>query len=371
MDMRIEKVRNKTDIKRFINLSDRLYEGDEKYTPYMKGDLAKTLSRLILKEKSYSALIAYDTEGKASGRVLFTVDKNKQLDTEKCGFFSLYECADDPDLAQALLTKMKEQLEEMGAEYISGTFSPFDPDNRRGIMVKGFDEAPLIFTSYNHPYYSGQLEEFGMEKNVDTYQYKVTFEDKVFDRLRRLSERTAERSGVRIDTVDFSNVERDIKDYCIVMKTATTEINYQQAPSEEEITKIFKEWKSFLDPELILIARRKSDDAPVGIAMALPDYFELFRRMKGRLDPRGIFVLLTGKKKIKSARAMLQYVIPEYQNQGVIGMLAYDMFSSARRRGFSHLEAGTILENNAASISTMNFLRAELTRIYRIYSMKL
>lgn len=363
--MKIVKVDKKL-IKTFVNFPDRLYKGDDKYVPYMKGDLTKTLKKLLLKDKTYVALLV--VEGKtALARILFTVDKNKQLHTDKCGFFSMFECVNDQQVCNALLDETVRLLKEMGAEYISGTYYPYDQDNRRGILVEGFDEAPLIFTSYNKQYYSALLTNYGLTKQTDALQYKFDLQTASYDRVKRLSDYSTRKFNFRVDTVDWKHIDRDIDDVHTIMQAATTDIIYQEAPSIDALKAIVKGWKTYLNSDYILIARNNETNEPIGVTMALPDYFQVFRKMKGSLSPRGLFVFMRERKKIKSVRAMLQYVIPKYQNTGAIMAMYAKLAENIRKNGITRLEAGTIMKANAPSNDVIKSVGGQLSSVYRIY----
>ena len=358
---------NKKLIKSFVNFPDKLYAGDEKYVPYMKGDLTKTLTKLLLKEKSYVALLA--VEGKqVLGRVLFTVSKNKQLNTEKCGFFSMFECVNDQSVCNAMLDEMVRILKQWGAEYISGTYFPYDQDNRRGILVEGFERAPLIFTSYNKTYYSELLTAYGLSKHADTLEYKLEM-DKItsYDRVKKVSEYAEQKFNFRVDTVDWSRIEQDIKDVHAVMEAATTDIIYQDAPSIEALKSIVVGWKNYLNKDYLLIARSNVTNEPLGVVIALPDYFHVFRKMRGKMDLAGLVTFARERKKIKSVRAILQYVIPKYQALGVTMSLYAKLFETMLNNGITYMEAGTIMENNAQSNNAIKSIGAQLARVYRIY----
>ena len=307
----IEKV-NKRNLSKFVDFPDKLYSGDSNYVPYMKGDLTKTLDNLLFKDKSYVALLSTD-KNVVQARILLTVDKNKQLHTDKCGFFCMFECVYDFKVCNELLNAAEEVLRQMGAECISGSYFPHDPDNRRGILVEGFEAPPLVFTSYNKPYYDELLTNFGMTKQTDALQYKIDLLNNEYKRVKRADEFSRRKYDYRVDTVDWKNIDRDIEDFHTVMQIATNDIIYQDAPSIDTLKSIVKGWKKYLNKDYILIARDNATDMPLGILMALPDYFELFAKMRGRLDLRGLHVFLRNRKKIHGLRAMLQYVVPKYQ----------------------------------------------------------
>lgn len=353
-------------LKTFVRFPDVLYRGDDNYVPYVEADLTKTLKKLLFCDGTYTALLV--CEGKnALARVLFTVSKNKQLFTEKCGFFCMFECVNDQAVCNLLFGEMRRLLKLQGAEYISGNYFPFDPDNRRGVLCRGFDRAPLIFTSYNKPYYNDLLLGCGLQKQVDAYQYQMDLDRADYARIARIAEFSERRFDFRVDKIDFGNIERDIRDFHTVMEISSNEIIYQEAPSVDELRSIVKQWRAYLERDFILIARSNKDDSPIGAVMALPDFFQVIRKMRGKTDLKGLLTFLRERKKIKSMRAIMQYVAPAYQNKGVIVALYNEMNKSVQKHGINYVEAGTIMEKNAASNSAIAAVGGKLARIYRIY----
>lgn len=368
--MKIIKVTS-ADVKRFVDFPDKLYHGDPNYVPYMRADLRRTLKKLLFDEATYTALLAENERGEVVGRVLFTIDRDKQLQTERCGFFSMYECIDDREVSRALLGEMRRILQEQGAEYISGTYFPYDQDNRRGIMVKGFERPPLIFTSYNPPYYEAQMLDAGFAKLIDTYEFAITPDEAAMRRFKKLSDYAMRRYDFHVDTADFQNIDRDIDDVCAVMQAATNEINYQEAPRREVLARMLTEWKRFIDPDFILIARSNADNTPLGFGVALPDYFHVFRKMRGRLDLVSLVVLAIERNNIHSLRNILQYVVPEWQGKGILPAIYIRMYYAAKKHEMDYIEAGTVIENNQASIAPLEASGGKIARIYRIYYQKL
>ncbi len=356
----------KKEIKGFVDFPDQLYKDDPNYVPYMKASLRKTLYKLIIIEKTYHALMILSDEGEILGRVLFTIETNRQLHTDKCGFFSLYECVEDFAVSDFLLAGMVNMMRKMDAEYVSGTYFPADPDNRRGFLVKGFDRQPVIFTSYNPPYYNDQMEHFGMKKQIDSLQYRLNIAENQ-EYYARLSAMVLRRQKLHLDHLNRSNLERDIIDVQKVLESANTELNYQGAPTMEEMRRIFTSWQRFLLDDLIVIARRDSDNSPVGFGIAIPDFYQLFKAANGKMDLRGIWIMTMHRNKINAARAIMQYAIPEYRKRGIFAVGYSALQQAFLNHGMEYVEAGTIMENNTDSFSVLEHVGGELSRVYRIY----
>lgn len=356
-------------LKKFVNMPDAIYRGDPLYVPYMRGDLLRTLKKIV-GSGEYTAL-AVEDGGKYIARLLFTVAPSKQLKLEKCGFFSHFECVNDDAVASLLLGEMCAILREKGATHVEGTYFPYDQDNRRGILVEGFGYEPMILTSYNPPYYAGLLERCGFVKDFDTVSYELSYDRYDEARIAPLVEKVLKRYGLRIDTADFSALDSEIDDVHAVISEATNDIIFQDAPTKEDLYRIVAGWKSFLWADLIYICRRISDGKPIGFLMGVPNFYTVFRKMNGKLDPIALVKMLYYKKRIKSVRMILQYVIPEYQSKGVNFALYHEFFLTCKRRGIEAFEAGTIMENNDASRRNVEKASGKLNKIFRIYGKQL
>lgn len=368
--MRVIRLTTEAQLKKFVGMPDKLYRGDKFFVPYMRRDLFKTLKLLVLGEKSYTAL-AVEEDGEYLARVLFTVGPSKQLKIERCGYFSHFECVNDTLCADMLLAEMCRLLTEQGVTYVEGTYFPYDQDNRRGILVEGFEYEPMILTSYNPPYYKDLLEGFGFTKDFDTVSYNLAYDRYDVNRVEPLVKKVLDRYGLYVVPADFKNIKRDIDDVHAIIEAATSDIIFQEAPSREDLVRIVDNWKSFLWADFIHICRRRSDDKPVGVMMTVPNFYTVFRKMNGKTDPIALIKALYYKSRIKSVRAILQYVIPEYQNKGVNFALYHEFYLSCKKHKIKYMEAGTIMENNEISRRNVEKASGKVNKIFRIYGRKL
>lgn len=357
-------------LKKFVDMPDKIYSGDKFFVPFMRGELLKTLKKLVLEEKSYIAL-AVESDGEYIARVLCTIAPSKQLKIENCGYFSHFECVDDKNCSSLLLSEMCRILKERGASYVEGTYCPYDPDNRRGILVEGFEFEPMILTSYNPGYYGALLEDFGFKKDFDTVSYNLAYERYDAERIAPLADKVLTRYGLYVAHADFKNLNREIDDVHEIIDKATSDIIFQDAPTREEIARMVESWKGFLWPDLIHICRRRSDNMPVGFTMSIPNFYTVFRKMNGKTNPVALIKALYWKKRIKSVRSILQYVIPEYQNRGVNFALYHEFYLACKKRGVEYVEGGTIMENNEPSRRNLEKASGKLNKIFRIYGKQL
>jgi GNAT superfamily N-acetyltransferase len=362
-DSMIRKVKTKSELRRFVRFTKTHYPKESFFVQPFLLMLERELTPKVLRQKTYTALLAYSEQDQIQGRLLYTLSKDTHRNELTC-FFSFFEAIDDQTVVNALFQTMEDDMKQAGVIHAEGTFAPYDPDTRRGILVEGFDTEPTVFTSYNHPYYKALMEGAGFAKIYDTVAIGTLANERSIRAAEALGSLARRRFEGRIDALDVKNVDRDIEDIHTILKEATTEINYQEAPSIEMIRAVAKHLKPFIAKDLVLIAREKDTNTPVGFTMAIPDFNQLFKKAHGRFRPLWFYL---HKKEITRVRGMLQYVVPKYQGTGLLGALYAQIYAYFPTHGINDFEAGTIMEANLQSTNAFSRFGLTVRKVYRIY----
>ena len=105
--------------------------------------------------------------------------------------------------------------------------------------------------------------------------------------------------------------------------------------------------------------------------MSVPNYYTVFRKMNGKTNPIALFKALVYRKRIRSIRAILQYVIPSYQSRGVNFALYHAFYESCKKHGIDTMEAGTIMEHNEISRRNVEKASGVLNKVFRIFGREL
>ena len=362
----IREVKTKKDLMKFIYFIKDLYKEDPYYVYPIFSAQKKELSEIVLEKKTYKALLC-EQGGQIKGRLLFTYDHSKKQGKKIC-YFSYFDVHNSYGVVEELFSAMEADMKEHSIDYSEGTFSPFDPDTRRGVMVKGFKKDPSIFTSYNYEYYGELLEQFGYRKAIDTVLLGTDVNKRAKKRLNTFSKFFKRSHDVRVDCLSWKNLDRDLKDIEIIIREASNEIIYQDAPTIEMIRNVAEQMRFFINPKFVKIARENETDKPVGFCLVVPDFNQVFKKTKGRILPLRMMYL---KKRITRARGQMQYIVPEYQNTGLIGHMFNVIFDDFIEEGITDFVAGTMMEDNHKPITAFQKFGAEITKIYRIYGKEL
>ena len=358
----IKLVETKQQLKKFIQFSSKHYQNDPHYIPPIFYILGKELKSLIFKKKTYKAILAYQDD-LIVGRILFTYDMSKHKHEKVC-YFSMFEAIDDLNVSKSLFDYIYQDMKNNHVTFLEGTFTPYDPDTRRGILIEGFDSDPSLFTSYNKTYYQTHFEQLGFNKVFDTLLLDGGGINKKNEALlKKLSEYTIASQHIKVEYLNIKKIDHEIDDIYQILNEANNEIIYQEPPTKAMLFQTFKQLKSFINPYFVTIAREIETNRPIGFALILPDYNQLIKKAKGHIF---LFPFMK-KKSIDQALGKLQYIIPKYQDKGIITSMYYMQIVQLRKHGITSIEMGTMMEDNYKSFHHFSRFGGELKKTYRIY----
>ncbi|MCK4551964.1 MAG: hypothetical protein KAU02_03530 [Tenericutes bacterium] len=359
----IIEVKSKRDLKKFLYFVKNLYKGDSHYIYPLFYVLYRELVKEVLKDGTYKAILDLNEHGMIQGRLMYTIEHNIDEDIDIC-YWSYFESINSIEVINNLFNYMEQDMRDKDVYISEGSFIPYDPDNRRGILIDGFEKDPVIFTSYNKQYYKDLLEMYGHTKSRDSFSV-IPFEDENTEKkLKKFARFFERRNNVCVSSIDFKNIDKEIDDIHKILLDADNDHIYQEVPSIKLIRDVADNLRMFLDPRLIKIAREIETGRPVGFIFCLLDFNQVFKKTNGKIKP---IKMLLYKKKITKARGMMQYMIPEYQGKGLIGFIYKEIYDEMIKMGLKEFEAGTIMEGNEKSLTSLAKFNGKVAKTYRIY----
>ncbi len=367
----IRPVLTRRDERAFIRFQWVPYRGNPYWVPPLLADRRKLIDRAKNPFYRHAELGLWlaERDGAIVGRIGAIVNDNHNREhDEKTGFFGFFECRDDQEAASALFQAASRWLKEKGMEQVRGPANP-SVNDEYGLLVEGFEQRPVIMMPYNPPYYVRLIEEAGFARIKDLYAYELDSRTVFSDKLIRGAEIVRKRTGVTIRPInmdDFGNEVMRIRELYIRGWSR----NWGEVPmTEEEFGSLAKDLKMVIEPRIALIAELKG--RPVGFALTLPDYNEiLIKNRRGYLLPALVRLLLF-RKRIHSARVMVLGVLPEYQATGLGGVLFYETGRRSVEAGYTHGEAGWVLEDNHLMTRGAAMMNGKIWKRYRIYQKSL
>lgn len=366
----IKEVKNRQELKTFIDLPYLLYRNSKIWVPPL----------LIEEKRKFSAktnpmllhcdfkLFLLFLNGKPVGRVSAFVDR-LAVDFWKApiGLFGSYECIDSSVGSTLLLETARTWLKERGMRRMRGPWS--FASQEWGFVVKGFDTPPMILAPYNPDYYNKQMVDFGLKKAKDLLVFEADARRgyEIPEIYLKAANEIAQKNGISVRALNLKKLKDDVK-AIVEVTNKSIRPNWGFVPvTEAEADDIVRSMKEIVDPDLVLIA--EAGGRAVGFVVVLPDLNLILKGLKGRLFPFGFLRLLFGMKKIHQYRIWALGVIPEYQRLAIDTLLYVKLHDALRAKGAIRVEANYVLEDNVMMKNPIIRLGFKEVKKYRVYEM--
>jgi GNAT superfamily N-acetyltransferase len=363
---KIRAATSRADRERFIKYPFARYRDEEHWVPPL---LISEREQFDPKKNPFYEharidLFLAERDGEVVGRVAAIDDDNhNRTHDENLLFFGFFE-AGDLEAAEALLARVEELARELGREAVRGPVNP-SLNHSGGLLIDAFDSDPYVMMPYNPPEYPRYVEAAGYRKVKDLYAWIFESEWEI-RKIGRLAERVRRRhERLVIRAVDMKRWDEELERFRDLYNRSWERnwgfVRYTDA----EFDHLAREFKMILDPELVALA--EVDGKLAGITVLLPDANQVFKRMRGRLLPFGIFYFLRRNRIIDQLRLPILGVAPEHRNKGFELAMIHALHERVMARGYKRCEASWTLEDNRAMNHVIEAGGAKHYKTYRIY----
>ena len=273
--------RTSTEEKLFERLPEVLHGMDPAFIPPFPGSIVKYLSPKSPFNRLHGEIYPFLAwrDGKPVGRIAAIVNRaHNERYGDKTGFFGFFDCEDNIGLARMLFDAVTEVLRSRGLESLRGPYNP-SINHECGLLVQGFEHPPCLGLVWNPEYHKALIERVGFQPVCRSFGFLLPLHClEPPERLRRIVERVAKRSNIKLRPIKMSRLEEELK---IVREVynATLERNWGFIPiSMDDLLAAADDMKAFADPEMIVIAEIDGENA--GVALFLPNFNEILARVK-------------------------------------------------------------------------------------------
>jgi len=367
--LEIRPVASKRELNTFIKLPWRLYRNEPNWVPPLLFDRKRFFDRQrnpFFKHAEVEFFLAWRGD-EPVGRITAQIDRHfNEFQHHDWGMFGFFECENDPEVADALLSEAEDWLRARGRDRMVGPMN-FTTNDECGVLIDGYDLLPTVLTDWHHPYYPGLLEGAGLTKAMDLYMWSLAVADRraVHPAIWRVAAEVESKYGIKVRNMRKKDMEAEIGRFLEVYNAAW-EQNWGFTPlTEEEVRHYAKDLKPVLDENWAFIAEK--DGEPVAAALTLPDYNQVLIHLNGRLLPFGWAKALWYRRKIDRVRVFALGAKPEWQHTGVAAKLYELHYEAAERLPQKSGETGWTLESNTRMNRAMERMGGKIVRTYRVY----
>lgn len=374
MELNIQPVKDKTDLKVFVEFPWQIYKEDSNWVPPLLDD---RYSRLDVARNPYwqdaeRVLWIARLGSQPVGTIASIIDHRRNQHTgNPIGIFGFFECIHDESVARGLLKCAGDWLLQHGLTRMIGPYNPSESDEL-GILVEGFTTRPAIMEAHTPAYYPSLFDAAGFVKYNDVLARLATIPpecrnlNQIFpEKLRRISEQVSQRSDIHIRKVKMQDWQAEINLACKLYNEALYALPDYVPISEDEFQVFANSFKPILSPDMTLIAEVGS--RPVGFAIALPDVNEALQHLDGKLGPLELAKLWWFTRKIKRVSFKILIIVPEYQGRGIEALLILRVAQAIWNKGYKEVDMSLTGEENLKSSLFQEHIGFPVYRRYRIY----
>ena len=357
-------------VKQFLNLPFRIYREIPQWVPPLAGDAARMLNQHrhpYYRHSEAAFFMALDKTRQVVGRLAILNNRNyNAFNQSATAFFYLFECQDNPEIAQGLFNTAFEWARARKLREIRGPkgFSALDG---MGLLIKGFEYRPAFGIPYNPPYYVKMIKTAGFEPDGDLVSGYLQRENyQLPEKILQIADLIKERRGLHVARFKTRRDLRGLVPQLKELYNASLGGTMGNVPlTDEEVQTIANQMLWFADPGLIKIIMK--DDQPVGFLFAYPDISAAVQKTGGRLFPFGWLIVWQELERTKWLNINGAGIIEKYRGLGGTALLFTELFKTVTESRFEHADIVQIGLENDRMQRELRDLGIDFYKLHRMY----
>jgi hypothetical protein len=367
-DVNIVPVTDRQGLRAFVDLPWTIYRDDRNWVPPIRSEQARLLSPgrhpfwATAERKLFLARLGEEIVG----RIAVIVDHAyNRYHHERMVAWGFFESVRDPDVAAGLFSAAERWARDRDMAFLRGPLNP-STNYEVGTLVHGFDRRPCLMMAYNPPYYPELIHQCGFRREKDLVAFLFRRGTRLPAWTLDLAARLSQDPAFHVRKGDVRRLEQDLR----IMNDVYNECwarNWGFVPmSGEEIREHARSLRRVIDPDFAVFVYHR--DAPVAVALLLPDVNPLLQRFDGRLGLGALIKSVLHRSEVTGLRGILFGIKDDYRQMGLPWMVLRNVMESADRKSYvQYAELGWTLEDNDAINLLFREAGLEATKRYRIY----
>jgi len=368
MDIEIVEITSRKLLRIFIHLPAKLHGSEPNWMPTIYAD-----DWTFFNPKKNHQFDSCDTimllafvGRRPVGRIIGIIHKKyNALRNENNARYGYFDCIDNQEVAHVLFEFIQDWARKKETSLLVGPYGFSDKDIQ-GLLIEGFNHAPLIDSACNPPYIVKLVENEGFYKEIDCMTYKFPVNLALPELYYRIQQRSNFSNNYQL--TEFTS-RKQLKPYIVPvlqLVNQTYDHLYGFVPmSETEMHEFASRYLPIIDPRFVKIIEKEGEI--LGFIIAIPNLTKGIQKSRGYLFPIGIFQILIASKKTKKLDLMLGSVRRDYQGAGLEVVMGISLIESARKADFKEIEAHLILENNSKMRAEVERLHIPVFKKFRVF----
>lgn len=368
--VRIVEVATRKDLKRFVQVPRHLYSGLAGFEPSLDFERMQLLDpkRAPFFGHGEAAFwLALDAAGRPLGRISAQYDRLTPPERAHIGHFGCLEAVDEGAVVAALIATARDWHARRGRRILQGPYT-FSINEEAGLQVEGQEHGAMILMPWHPPYLGAHVEAAGLVPVKDLLAYVIDLDHAA--KWRGMTVAKASGQGqMTTRMLDLTALDREAE-LMTELFNASWNDNWGFVPlAAPELATLLKVSRPILRANHATFI--EVDGKVSAFAFGLPNAYELFRGLNGRLLPfnwaRAAYRLLTHR--FDSYRFTLLGVRSDLRDTTFGARLPMaaiaQLFSQNRNPG--SLEMSWILDDNTRMRRIIERIGGKVYKRYRLY----
>jgi GNAT superfamily N-acetyltransferase len=367
MQITVEQIHGRAQLREFIELPRRLYRGMAGYVAPLdaeRRELIDPKKSPFFSHGQAAYWIAY-RDGRAAGRISAQIDDVTGPNTPaNLGLFGCLDAIDDGNVVTQLLHTAEGWLRERGRRLVRGPFI-LSINGESGMLIEGQLQAPMILMPWHPDYLHRHVANAGYRCATRLFSFELD--------LAKIAESEFAEADVSASP-NFTMRNMRLADFTNEMEIARSiyndgwRRNWGFVPgTKADAAGLARSFKPLLIQEAAIFACSKNE--PVGFALTLPNFFDVTADIGA--SP-GIFGWLKlawrmQRRRYRSFRLVFIGGREAYHGTGIGRFLLAETIRRIKRYGGEKLTCAWVLESNAAFIHSLRQFRFSTNATYVVF----
>lgn len=347
--MNISEVSDQKSKRQFLDLVDKIYEGDDAYVRPLDGMIEEVFNPTKNNYFSHGEAIRFliFDKDEVVGRIAVFINRNKADGFEQpTGGIGFFECVDDKKIAFALFDKAKQWLEERGMKAMDGPINFGENDNFWGLLVEGFKQ-PGFGMQYNPVYYKSLFEAYGFKTYFEQITNHLDLQKPFPERFWKIAGWVVKKEGYSFKHFSWKMADKFLDDFETIYNDAWQYHENFKPIDRQTLDATMRKSKAFMVEELIWFAYH--NDKPIGFIVLFPDINQIIKSFNGKMNLANKlnFWWKKRKKVMTRARVVILGVVPKFQRSGIESGIFWHLKGAVERNPqFKELELSWVGDFN-------------------------
>jgi hypothetical protein len=370
--LQIQEVVSKSDLKEFIHLPEKLHKNHTNWVPPIYKDEWDYFNPKKNRAFSYcdTTKMLARNKGEVVGRIMGIINhRNNEEKKENVARFSFFECINEREVSDLLLSYVEKWAAGKGMNKIIGPFGMCYHDPI-GFMTEGFNERPSLTANYNFEYIISLLYSADYGCEADLVVYKINISKEIPPAYTRIQNKALQNPKLRIlNFTSRKELRKYIHPVLKLMNESFTEIYGYSQLDENEMMDLANHFIPLLDPKLVVVVTYEDEIA--GFMITIPSINEGIIAARGHLLPLGFFKILKAAKNASQLDLLIGGIKAKYRGMGIDVLIAAHIINVAKKSGFKSIDSHLELESNWKMRAENEKLGGMVYKKYRIFQKKL